>query len=303
MSEKLKCILCVGISSSGKSTFAKDLLKKGWMQIERDVIRRQMFGFKQWNEYKFNKTNEERVTAVINQLLFDACVEEKNIVVSDTNLNPKYREALIAKLESYGYEVEIKDFPISYEEAIKRDTFREYSVGQKVIYQQWQQWLEYSNFKKYKPSGKWADAVIFDVDGTLATMDGRRGPFEWDKVGLDSPRQSVFEMLDGYARAGYEVIFLSGRDSVCRTETTRWLNKWLYSLCENDITASEQNLFMRSEGDMRKDSIIKQELFWEHVAPKWDVQIVVDDRNQMISCWYDLGINTVVCVGDPRNDF
>ena len=299
----MKAIVCVGISGSGKSTFAKDLLKKGWMQIERDIIRRQMFGFKQWNEYKFNKTNEERVTQHADALLYSFAKEGFNIVCSDTNLNPKYREALIAKLENYGYEVEIKDFPTSYEEAIKRDTFREYSVGQKVIYQQWQQWLEYSNFKKYKPSGKWADAVIFDVDGTLATMDGRRGPFEWDKVGLDSPRQSVFEMLDGYSRAGYEVIFLSGRDSICRTETTRWLNKWLYRFCENDITASEQNLFMRSEGDMRKDSIIKQELFWEHVAPKWDVQIVIDDRPQMINTWYDMGISTVIAVAEQRNNF
>ena len=298
----MKAVITVGISASGKSTFAEEMVKKGWMRLERDLVRRLIFKFEQWNEYKFNKTNEERVTQQVDYLLEKWTKQGYNIVISDTNLNPKYRNVLIEKLKGYGYEVEIKDFPISYEEAIKRDTFREYSVGQKVIYQQWQQWLEYGGFKKYKPSGRLPDAVIFDLDGTLAFMNDR-GPFEWHKVGQDLPRVSIFQMMDGYAKAGYEVIFLSGRDSVCRTETTRWLNKWLYRLCENDITASEQNLFMRSEGDMRKDSIIKQELFWEHVAPKWDVQIVVDDRNQMISCWYDLGINTVVCVGDPRNDF
>lgn len=303
MSEKLKCILCVGISSSGKSTFAIEMQQKGWMRLERDIIRRQMFHFKQWNEYKFNKTNEQRVTEYADALLYSFAKEGFNVVCSDTNLNPKYREALIAKLESYGYEVEIKDFPISYEEAIKRDTYREYSVGQKVIYQQWQQWLEYIKFKKYKPSGRWPDAVIFDVDGTLAIMEGRRGPFEWEKVGLDGPRQAVFEILDGYARVGYEIVFLSGRDSACRTETTKWLNKWLYRLCENDITASEQNLFMRKEGDMRKDSIIKQELFWEHVAPKWDVQIVVDDRPTVYRLWLDMGIENVIMVGNAYKEF
>lgn len=299
----MKGIITIGLSASGKSTYAEEMAKKGYVQIERDMIRRYLFGFEQWNEYKFNKTNEERVTAVADQMLFDAHLEKKNVVISDTNLNPKYRNALIEKLKGYGYEVEIKEFPISYEEAIKRDTFRKYSVGQKVIYQQWQQWLEYINFKKYKPSGKLPDAVIFDLDGCLATMQGRRVPFEWSKVGLDGPRQPVFEMLDGYARAGYEIVFLSGRDSVCRTETTNWLNTWLYRLCEQSVTASEHNIFMRKEGDMRKDSIVKQELFWEHVAPKWDVQIVVDDRHSILHLWDDLGINTVVCVGNIRDNF
>ena len=298
----MKAIITVGISASGKSTFAEEMMRQGYVRVERDEVRRILFNFKQWNEYKFNKAKEDRVTAVIDQLLFDTSLENKNIVVSDTNLNPKYRNALIKKLKTLGYEVEIKDFPISYEEAIKQDTFREYSVGQKVIYQQWQQWLEYIVFKKYTPSRKLPDAVIFDIDGTLARMHDRN-PFEWGKVGQDLPRVSIFQMLDGYAKAGYEVVFLSGRDSVCRTETTQWLNKWLYRLCENDITASEKNLFMRKEGDPRKDSVIKQELFWEHVAPKWDVQIVVDDRPQMVDTWNDMGIGTVIAVADQRNNF
>ena len=302
MSEKLKCVICVGISASGKSTFAKDLQKRGWMQLERDIIRRQMFGFKQWNEYKFNKTNEERVTIAIDALLENWAKAGFNVVCSDTNLNPKYRNALVAKLKSFGYEVEIKDFPISYEEAVKRDTYREYSVGQAVIYQQWKQWLDYINFKKYTPSGMLPDAVIFDVDGTLAEMHDR-SPFEWSKVGQDLPRYSIFFMLDGYAKAGYEIIFLSGRDSICRTETTKWLNNQLYSICDCEIIASDNNLFMRKEGDMRKDSIIKQELFWEHVAPKWDVQIVVDDRPQIVEMYYDMGIRNVITVADQRHNF
>ena len=302
MLEKLECIVCVGVSASGKSTFAIEMQQKGWMRLERDIIRRQMFHFKQWDEYKFNKTNEDRVTAAAEALIENWAKAGFNIVCSDTNLNPYYRHALIAKLKSFGYEVEIKEFPVSYEEAIKRDTYREYSVGQAVIYQQWKQWLDYINFKTYRPSGNLPDAVIFDVDGTLAEMHDR-GPFEWSKVGQDNPRPAIFQMLNGYAMVGYEIIFLSGRDSVCRTETTKWLNEQLYVSCDMPIEVSEDNLFMRKEGDMRKDSIIKQELFWEHVAPRWDVQIVVDDRHSILHLWDDLRIKTVVCVGNIRDNF
>lgn len=302
MSEKLKCILCVGISSSGKSTFAEEMVNQGYVRVERDIIRRGIFHFGQWSEYKFSKSNEERVNVVIDQMLFDASVEKKSVVISDTNLNPKHRNALIEKLERYGYEVEIKDFPISYEEAIKRDTFREFSVGQQVIYRQWQQWIEYLNETKYEPSGKLSDCVIFDIDGTLATMDDR-GPFEWDKVGTDKPKTFIWQMLDGFVNQGYDIVFLSGRDSCCRTETTKWLNYCLYKLCDYEISASEENLFMRSEKDMRKDYVVKKELFWNNVVPRWDVVGVVDDRPQVLRLWYDIGVENVICVGNPFVEF
>lgn len=300
----MKAILTVGVSASGKSTFADEMVKQGWMKVERDLIRKLIFKFDQWNKYKFNKTNEARVTDQADYLLERAANKKQNVVISDTNLNPKYRIGLTMKLKKLGYEVEIKDFPISYEEAVKRDLYRPMSVGQQVIYKQYQRWLEYLGEKKYTISGKLPDTVIFDVDGTVASMYNR-GPFEWSKVGQDKVREHIIKLIDGYSLNGDEIIFLSGRDSVCWFETQEWLTHTIYRCtvgCDFKV-AFGTNLFMREAGDMRKDSIIKKELFWKHVAPHYDVHTVVDDRPQMIRAWYELGIDNIICVGNPYVEF
>jgi hypothetical protein len=39
---------------------------------------------------------------------------------------------------------------------------------------------------------------------------------------------------------------------------------------------------MRPFGDKRQDSIIKEELFWKFVAPKYDIEFALDDRQQVV---------------------
>jgi hypothetical protein len=39
---------------------------------------------------------------------------------------------------------------------------------------------------------------------------------------------------------------------------------------------------MRPFGDKRKDSTIKEELFWNNVAPNWDIRFALDDRQQVV---------------------
>ena len=60
-----------------------------------------------------------------------------------TNLNPKIRNFWKEYAKKNGYEFEIIEFPITLEEAIKRDRLRQNGVGEKVLYKQYQQWLEY----------------------------------------------------------------------------------------------------------------------------------------------------------------
>lgn len=42
---------------------------------------------------------------------------------------------------------------------------------------------------------------------------------------------------------------------------------------------------MRPKGDMRKDSIIKKELFEAHIKDKYYIEAVFDDRNQIVDTW------------------
>jgi hypothetical protein len=120
------------------------------------------------------------------------------------------------------------------------------------------------------------DCIICDIDGTLA-LRKNRGPFDWAKVGQDEVNQVIADIVTVYHNdAKVAVILVSGRDSVCRPETEQWL-------AENNIPYTE--LLMRPEGDHRKDTIVKVELYKKHIKGQYKVRFVLDDRNQMVQAW------------------
>lgn len=127
-------------------------------------------------------------------------------------------------------------------------------------------------------------AIIVDIDGTLAKMNGR-GPFEWHRVGedkLNKPVRDVVQAMNWGYPGDIEIIIFSGRDGSCKEETVKWL-------ANNDIDYDQ--LHMRPAGNFEKDNIIKRRLFDEHIAGKYDILFVLDDRNQVVDMWRkDLGL-------------
>lgn len=121
-----------------------------------------------------------------------------------------------------------------------------------------------------------------------------RSPFAWDKVGTDSVKELIKAMAVGYDAQGYLIICVSGRDGVCYDDTQLWLHR-------NEIPY--WYLFMRAEGDMRKDTIIKEEIFWDKIADNYNVVGVVDDRPSVVRMWHELKIPNVICVGNPYVEF
>lgn len=294
----MKAIVTIGISASGKTTFAEQLCHEdaSWVNVNRDDARYAIsLDFKNfgWQKYKFSKENENKVTEMCDSLIEHAAENGVNVIISDTNLNPKFRNKLLAKLGNLGYEVEIKEFPITLEEAWKRDQFRgKLSVGRDVIYKQWQQWLDYKG-ERYRPDPRNPKAIICDIDGTAAHMVDR-GPFEWHRVGEDKPDEIVRMMVNAFKAQGYTIIFVSGRDSVCYQQTHDWLQRHGFAY---------DALLMRKEGDMRKDAIVKREIFYRDIAPFFNVEAVIDDRKQVLLEWFDIGIPKVISVGNPYIDF
>lgn len=57
---------------------------------------------------------------------------------------------------------------------------------------------------------------------------------------------------------------------------------------------------MRPEGDIRKDSIVKRELFEKYVRPYYNIEFVLDDRNQVVEMWRSLGLK---CLQVAEGDF
>ena len=131
-------------------------------------------------------------------------------------------------------------------------------------------------------------AVLCDIDGTLA-IKGDRSPFDWKRVGDDTLNQTINRVLLALGHVN-EIIFMSGRDSICRPETQAWLedNGWMH-----------QKLYMRPAADNRKDSVIKRELYETHIRGSYDVLCVLDDRDQVVRMWRELGLTCLqVAYGD-----
>ena len=301
-----KAIITIGVSASGKSTwaqeFAYDQLMKGtsFHIIERDKIRADILFNRKltkpgdgvvWAKWKWKWENE--VTAIADEMLEAAIANEfvHGVIFSDTNLNAERRKALANTLVKKGFEVEEKFFDISWAEAVKRDTARKNGVGVSVLADQFAR-LQKATVKQYKGNPSLPKAVIVDIDGTLAHMNGRSA-FAWDRVGEDDVDDEVRDVVAGLKASGYKVIVMSGRDGVCRDITVDWMK---------EMGIQYDEFFIRTAGDMRNDGIIKAELFWNNVADRYNVKMVIDDRPQVLRMWRSLGLKTMA-MGNPYIEF
>ncbi|QMP84309.1 polynucleotide kinase [Streptomyces phage Coruscant] len=287
----MQLLILRGIPGCGKSTFAHQWLKEGERRarVNRDDIRMQFFG-------KETGVDENMVTQIEHQQVDSLLKSGYSVVVDDTNIRHKYIKAFVGIAKRYNAAVAIKQFDVSLKTAIDQNTVRAALGGRDVpemvirkMHQQLQSSGRFNIDAEYvveavepyvRPMDK-APAYLFDIDGTLAEMVAR-GPFEWDKVGNDNPRHQVVETLQALYGCGYRVIIMSGRDAVCQRETIDWLDR-------NEIPFDE--IFMRPEGDMRKDNIVKQELFDKHVRFNYNVVAVFDDRQQVVDMWRAMGVD------------
>lgn len=296
----MKITFTIGISASGKTTWANQfcLDNPDTVNINRDDIRFKTFcnGERNWSKYKFNKSNENRVSEIQETIILGAVVQNKNIIISDTNLNSKTVERILKLPCLKDYKPEYKYFDTDLEKCLKRDALRENGVGCRVIFKQYKDYCKIRHEKNYHKHDNYKiDAYMFDIDGTLADMTGVRSPFEWDKVHLDNPKHEVISALLAAYSNGYHIVIMSGRDSCCEDKTREWLDYWLPQV--------DYELFMREEGNMQKDTIIKKSLFNNFVNHKYNIHVLYDDRPSVCRMFrYELGLN-VIQVGDPYIEF
>ena len=109
-------------------------------------------------------------------------------------------------------------------------------------------------------------------------MGERRTPFEWHKVNLDEPEKRILNLIKALSK-NYLIIFLSGREDVCRALTEKWLIE--------HFGINYEKLYMRKTKDYRKDSIIKKEIFMKNILPFYYIEAVFDDRTQVVRMWRD----------------
>ncbi len=293
-----KIITTIGISGSGKSTWAKAFCKENpnWLRINRDDIRKSMLSVPLNEYHQWENADKYRIEKLVstqqNQLLIKALENDWNVILDNTNLKlsylNEYRKLLTEHFEELS--IDYKLFDVRVESCIERDKNRTDIVGETVILQQAEKLKILKKNFKFEPEvivrqsfkvvqdAALPHAILVDIDGTIAQMQGRY-PFDWHRVGEDLPKQPIINTVKALKEAGNEVIFFSGRDEVCRNISREWICEYF------GWKSSGFQLFMRKSNDYRKDSDIKFELFNEHIRNKYYVELVIDDRQQVVDMW------------------
>lgn len=136
---------------------------------------------------------------------------------------------------------------------------------------------------------------VFDLDGTLANIDHRlrwinKKPKDWKSflasVDKDIPNQWVVNLLNMCSQDGV-ILILTGREEITRRSTMDWLR---------DNGVFYDYLSMRAKGDHRQDTVVKPEVLDNFLRDKgYDVQFIVEDRQQVVDKWRELGYNVLQC--------
>ena len=273
----MKVIFLSGLPGCGKSTWAKQYQKEnpGTKRVNKDELRSMI------DDSVWSKSNEKTVLSVQKAIVSDCLYRGHDVIIDNTHLDKKHEEEYRKLCLDNGYLFEYKFFDVDVEECIRRDKKRENPVGAKVILDMYNRYLRPEpvkvEFDETLPS-----CIICDIDGTLAEK-GDRSPYDYSKVHLDTVIDTVADMVDENFRRGITVFILSGRKDSCREQTEMWLRR-------NYV--SYNGLYMRKAGDKREDSIIKKEIYEEHIKGKYNVKYVIDDRLRVLRMWHDIGLFT-----------
>lgn len=315
-----RLLITRGLPGSGKTTYAKKWVSESAetrSRINRDDLREVLHG----GAHGYPRELEKGVTLAQQGAVRALLLSGRDVICDDMNL-ANWQVKLWMKLaKESGADFEVVDLTnVRPEDCIERDLLRHQLggryVGDQYIWKKYQQFIKGRKYplplpeppavqhrEPYVADKTKPRAVLVDIDGTMALMNGR-GPFDWHRVGEDLPNGPVIDLVStikiesGY-QADYggpetEVIFMSGRDEVCRPQTTAWLNRHGFS---------RPKLFMRPslpDGVQQPgDEIVKLALFDEHIRDSYNVLYVLDDRDKVVEMWRSIGLTCLQVVPGP----
>lgn len=295
-----RLLITRGLPASGKTTFARKLQPEV-VRVNRDDLRRMLHGRRLRTQHAEAQITQAQRAAV------EALLRARgSVIVDDTNLRARTVREWAEMAARYHASFEVHDFTdVPVDECVRRDAGRpeDERVGEESIRRMHARHLAGRNLPLpvpfaepggpgviYAPDAELPPVVLVDIDGTVALM-GHRSPYAWDRVGADEPNPAVITAVRAMHAAGHAIVFCTGRDEACRAETEAWLELF--------VDVPYEGLFMRPEGDSRKDSIVKREIFDREVKDRWRVVGVFDDRQQVVRMWRQLGLTVFqVAEGD-----
>lgn len=291
-----KIMVTRGLPGSGKSTWARE---QDAVRVNRDDIRMQLFG-----TYSGLSWDEEQIVTKVEESSVEAALKSgRDVVVDAMHLRMRYAK----KWFGFSEDVEFVDFNATLDELLERNRTRTKPVPDSLIRDLYAKFVRKGELvappirtprERPRPfeqsdSDSKLKIVIVDIDGTIAYNNGHRSHYDYTKVLDDEPISDVIEIVDALYET-YQVVYVSGRDESCRDDTLEWLQR------KTPLWATDEELFMRHEGDGRADYLVKRDLLDEvtRAYPGRYIVGVIDDRPQVLDMWHDLGLTTFR-VGDP----
>ena len=138
------------------------------------------------------------------------------------------------------------------------------------------------------------EAVIFDIDGTLADLTHRlhlveNRKREWSKffngIPDDTPIKPIVDLASALIRSNEKaILFVTGRPERTRMDTVTWLLKHGLEV------EFETRLFMRKDGEGREDHIVKRDILNDIRNAGFEPVLVFDDRQSVVDMWRRQGI-------------
>lgn len=106
-------ILTVGVLFSGKTTYAEQLVESdpSYVIISRDDFRFNMFP----SGHKFTQEDEAAITSRQYDMIRECHLNNKNIIITNSNLRMMHLRKFIRILERYNYDIKLKLFEMNTE--------------------------------------------------------------------------------------------------------------------------------------------------------------------------------------------
>ena len=169
-------IMCVGLPSSGKSTWSNS--QTGYIVHSSDALRKELYGDENYQD-KNGELFQELHKRIRNDL-----GKGKNVILDATNISYKRRMEFLRQINYIKCNRVCYLFATPYEDCVKRDSDRERSVGEEVIKRM------YKNFYIPQKYEGWDDInIIWNYDEH--DFDSIKYFWELDEIKQDNPHHTL----------------------------------------------------------------------------------------------------------------
>lgn len=257
---------------------------------------REEFGFVPSGKKGVGTNDEEnRVTKIQHERIRQGLRMGLSVIVSDTGLRDKVVRELIGIAEDEGAEVHVKDFRnVPLDVCKERNNLRgEGKVPDHVMDNMYEKFVkgrdlsiipeafklkkaefDFDAVEKYVAPNSGVPTYICDLDGTLASCEGIRSPYDVTKYREDAVHDDMVHTVRSLHSTGNKIVIFTGRHRDYEEDVIWWLNN-------HNIPFDE--LVMRERPSVSDDQE-KVMLFEKYIRPREDLKIVAsfDDRNRVV---------------------